>query len=180
LTSIRVNASVVERRITSDLVIGTLAELFAGCGAPEYVRSDNSPEFTAKAVRKWLRNLGSTTLFIEPGSPWKNGYVESFNGRMRDELLNGEIFDTVYEAQVLTEQWRQHYNRIRPHSSLVYRPPAPEATEPKPRHRALAMPVAGIDCSGQTRTRSYPISTTDDETTGRKSSHSSMKHFPHM
>jgi len=85
------------------------------------------PEFTAKAVRKWLSNLGIGTLFIEPGSPWENGYVESFNGKMRDELLNREIFDTLLEVRVLLERWRWEYNWIRPHSSLRYKPPAPEA-----------------------------------------------------
>jgi len=96
-------------------------------GTPEHIRSDNAPEFTAKAVRKWLVNLGVTTLFIEPGSPWENGYVESFIGKLRDELLNGEIFDTLLEASVLIERWRREYNRYQPHSSLGYKPPAPEA-----------------------------------------------------
>ena len=90
-----------------------------------------APEFTAKAVRKWLANLGVKTLYIEPGSPWENGYVESFIGKIRDELLNGEIFDTLLEARVLTERWRREYNRYRPHSSLGYKPPAPEAYEAK-------------------------------------------------
>jgi transposase InsO family protein len=85
------------------------------------------PEFAAKAVRNWLSRLDVTTLFIEPGSPWENGYIESFNGKMRDELLNGELLDTLDEAKVLVEAWRRVYNRIRPHSSLGYRPPAPEA-----------------------------------------------------
>jgi len=93
----------------------------------EHIRSDNAPEFTAKAVRKWLTSLGVKTLYIEPGSPWENGYVESFIGKLRDELLNGEIFDMLLEARVLTERWRREYNRYRPHSSLGYRPPAPEA-----------------------------------------------------
>ena len=87
------------------------------------------PEFTAAAVREWHKRLGIATLFIEPGSPWENGYVESFNGKLRDELLNGEIFYTLLEARVLIERWRQEYNRIRPHSALGYRPPAPEAIE---------------------------------------------------
>lgn len=94
---------------------------------PEYLRSDNGPEFIAEFVREWLHKVGTKTLFIEPGSPWENGYIESFNGKLRDELLNGEIFDTVTEAKVITERWRNHYNKIRPHSSLGYRPPAPEA-----------------------------------------------------
>jgi transposase InsO family protein len=132
-------AAVVERRITSDVVIETLANILATRGAPEYVRSDNGTEFTAKAVRKWLGDLGSRTLFIQPGSPWENGYVESFNGRMRDELLNGEILDTVLEAQVIVGQWVKDYNTFRPHSALNYRAPAPEAV-PYPE----LIPVAGL------------------------------------
>jgi len=97
---------------------------------PDYIRSDNGPEFTAKAVREWLRRVGVKTLYIEPGSPWENGYNESFNGKLRDELLNGEIFYTLKEAQILIERWRQEYNTIRPHSALGYRPPAPEAIRP--------------------------------------------------
>jgi putative transposase len=104
-----------------------LAGLFVRHGVPEYLRSDNGSEFTAKAVRQWLSRIGVQTLYIEPGSPWENGYKESFNGKFRDELLNGEIFYTLREAQVLIEQWRQKYNTIRPHSSLNNRPPAPEA-----------------------------------------------------
>ena len=93
--------------------------------------SDNGPEFTAKAVRDWLARIGVKTLFIEPGSPWENGYNESFNGKLRDELLNGEVFYTLKEAQVLIEKWRQEYNTLRPHSALQYKPPAPEAIKPR-------------------------------------------------
>lgn len=117
----------VARRLTSDDVLERLAWLMATRGVPGHIRSDNGPEFTAKAVRSWLAKVGVTTLFIEPGSPWENGYVESFNGKLRDELLNGEIFHSVKEAGVLIERWRRHYNTVRPHSSLGYRPPAPEA-----------------------------------------------------
>jgi len=117
----------VARRIRSGDVLDELYELFLKRGMPQYIRSDNGPEFAAKAVRKWLNRLDVTTLFIEPGSPWENGYIESFNGKMRDELLNGELLDTLDEAEVLMEAWRRIYNRIRPHSSLGYRPPAPEA-----------------------------------------------------
>jgi len=117
----------VKRRIRSQDVIDELFELFILRGIPEHIRSDNGPEFTARAVRKWLHRLGVKTLFIEPGSPWENGYIESFNGKMRDELLDREIFTTQKEAKVLIEQWRQEYNQVRPHSSLGYRPPAPEA-----------------------------------------------------
>ena len=99
-------------------------------GVPEHIRSDNGPEFTARAVRAWLGRVGAKTLYIEPGSPWENGYVESFNGKLRDELLDREIFYTLREAQVLTGEYKQTYNRIRPHSSLGYRPPAPAASLP--------------------------------------------------
>jgi len=122
----------VERKLKSIDVLETLADLFLIKGVPEHIRSDNGSEFTAKIVREWLDRLGSQTLFIEPGSPWENGYNESFNGKLRDELLNGEIFYTLKEAQVLIEQWRRHYNTIRPHSSLGYRPPAPETIKPLP------------------------------------------------
>ena len=117
---------VVKRRITSQEVIDKLFELFILRGIPKHIRSDNGSEFTAKAIRKWLNRIGVKTLFIEPGSPWENGYIESFNGKLRDEILNREIFTTVKEAMVLIEQWRQEYNHIRPHSSLGYVPPAPE------------------------------------------------------
>jgi putative transposase len=120
-------AIVVERRLQSDDVLSCLTELFVKHGPPEYIRSDNGSEFTARAVRQWLARIGVQTLYIEPGSPWENGYNESFNGKLRDERLNGEIFYTLREAQVLIEQWRREYNTIRPHSSLNNRPPAPEA-----------------------------------------------------
>jgi putative transposase len=122
----------VGRRITSDDVLERLTELFVLRGAPTYLRSDNGPEFTALVVREWLGRVGVKTLYIEPGSPWENGYIESFNGKLRDELLNLEVFDTVLEAKVLVERWRRHYNAVRPHSSLGYRPPAPEAVLPWP------------------------------------------------
>lgn len=120
-------ALVVERKLRSDDVLCCLTELFVRHGAPEHIRSDNGSEFTAKVVRQWLMRLGVQTLFIEPGSPWENGYIESFNGKLRDERLNGEIFYTLREAQILIEQWRLEYNTVRPHSSLNNRPPAPEA-----------------------------------------------------
>jgi transposase InsO family protein len=119
----------VGRRLSSEDVLERLAELFVLRGTPMYIRSDNGGEFTAKRVRTWLSELQVNTLFIEPGSPWENGYIESFHGKFRDELLNGEIFYTVLEARVLIERWRRHYNTVRPHSSLGYRPPAPEARE---------------------------------------------------
>ena len=122
----------VERKLDSEKVLEQLGELFVQRGIPEHIRSDNGPEFTAEVVRDWMSRLGVGTLFIEPGSPWENGHVESFNGKLRDELLNGEIFYTLKEAKVLIEMWRQRYNRLRPHSSLGYRPPGPEATWLKP------------------------------------------------
>ena len=120
----------VNRHITADDVIEVLSNLFITVGIPEHIRSDNGPELTAKALRKWLTDLGVRTLFIEPGSPWENGYIESFNGKLRDELLNREIFTTLWEAKVLIENWRREYNEIRPHSSLGYRPPAPRTILP--------------------------------------------------
>jgi putative transposase len=120
-------AMLVSRRVTSQDVIDQLFQLFVLRGIPEHIRSDNGPEFTAREIRVWLTNIGVKTLFIEPGSPWENGYIESFNGKLRDELLNREVFSTFMEAKVLIEEWRKEYNSIRPHSSLGYRPPAPEA-----------------------------------------------------
>jgi transposase InsO family protein len=120
----------VNRTLRSEQVLEVLGELFVQRGVPAYIRSDNGPEFTCIAVRDWLSRVGVQTLFIEPGSPWENGYNESFNGKLRDELLNGEIFYTLHEARVLIEWYRQEYNHIRPHSALGYRPPAPEATLP--------------------------------------------------
>ena len=112
------------RRLKSEDVLERLSDLFVRRGLPAYTRSDNGPEFTAKKVREWLARIGVKTLFIEPGSPWENGYCESFNGRLRDELLAREQFDTLLEAKVLIERWRRHYNTVRPHGSLGYRPPA--------------------------------------------------------
>ena len=120
-------ALLVSRHITCQDVIDQLFSLFVLRGIPEHIRSDNGTEFTAKAIRKWLNKLGVKTLFIEPSSPWENGYIESFNGKLRDELLNREIFTTLTEAKVLIEQWRKEYNQVRPHSALGYRPPVPEA-----------------------------------------------------
>ena len=120
-------AILVQRSLTSEDVIDQLFTLFILRGIPEHIRSDNGPEFTAKVVRKWLERLGVKTLFIEPGSPWENGYIESFNGKLRDELLNREIFTTLIEAKVLIADWRKEYNQVRPHSAKGYKPPAPEA-----------------------------------------------------
>ena len=99
-------------------------------GTPAYIRSDNGPEMIAKVLRQWLSGLGTKSLYIEPGSPWENGYCESFNGKLRDECLNGEIFYSLKEAQTVIESWRNHYNTKRPHSALGYRPPAPLTIAP--------------------------------------------------
>lgn len=120
----------VERKLNSEAVLDCLTQLFIEHGTPQYIRSDNGPEFTAKIVREWLKRVEVRTLFIEPGSPWENGYNESFNGKLRDELLNLEIFYTLNEAKTLIEWWRRDYNSIRPHSALGYKPPAPVAFEP--------------------------------------------------
>ena len=117
----------VERRLNSLEVIDTLADVMLRRGVPEHIRSDNGPEFIARELQRWLANVGTRTLYIERGSPWENGYCESFNGKLRDELLNGEIFYSLKEAQILIERWRREYNTERPHSALGYRPPAPGA-----------------------------------------------------
>jgi transposase InsO family protein len=119
-------AIVVARRLRSDDLLHCLTDLMSRHGPPEHMRSDNGPEFVAKRVRSWLGRIGVKTLYIEPGSPWENGYCESFKFKLRDELLAGEQFLTLYEAQVLIERWRQHCNTVRPHSAVGYRPPAPE------------------------------------------------------
>ena len=108
----------VDRKLNSTDVVDALTDLFILRGAPEYIRSDNGPEFIAKKVRDWITAVGSKTAYIEPGSPWENGYCESFNARFRDELLNGEIFYSLREAQILIERWRHHYNTVRPHSAI--------------------------------------------------------------
>ena len=123
-------ALVVARQLKHEDVPAALAELFIERGPPAHIRSDNGSEFIAAAVQTWLRQIGVKTLYIALGSPWENGYNESFNGSLRDELLNGEIFYSLAEARVLIEAWRRHYNTVRPHSSLGYRPPAPEAATP--------------------------------------------------
>ena len=117
----------IDRKLKSTDVIDLLSDLFVLRGVPGHVRSDNGPEFVARAVREWIAAVGAKTAFIEPGSPWENGYVESFNSKLRDELLDGEIFYSLAEARIVVETWRREYNTVRPHSSLGYRPPAPEA-----------------------------------------------------
>ena len=120
----------VARRLGRYEVIEALADVMLLKGVPEHIRSDNGPEFVAKDLRQWLAKVGTGTLYIEPGSPWENGYCESFNGKLRDECLNGEIFYSLKEAQIVIEKWRVEYNTKRPHSALGYRPPAPAACSP--------------------------------------------------
>ena len=120
----------VKRRLNSIDVIDVLSNLFIARGVPSHVRSDNGPEFVAVAVREWIAAVGAKTAYIAPGSPWENGYIESFNARLRDELLNGEIFYSLREAQIVIESWRRHFNAVRPHGSLGYLPPAPEVFVP--------------------------------------------------
>ena len=120
----------IDRKLKSIDVIDALSDLFVLRGVPGHIRSDNGPEFVAKAVQEWIAAVGAKTAYIAPGSPWENGYVESFNARLRDELLDGEIFYSLREAQIVIESWRRHYNAIRPHQSLGYRPPAPEVFVP--------------------------------------------------
>jgi putative transposase len=115
----------VDRRLSSLDVIDLLSDLFILRGIPGHIRSDNGPEFVAKAVRTWIAAVGAKTAYIEPGSPWENGYIESFNARLRDELLHGEVFYSLAEAKIVIEGWRRHYNTSRPHSALAYKAPAP-------------------------------------------------------
>ena len=122
----------VSRKLKGIDVIDVLSDLFMLRGIPGHIRSDNGPEFVAEAVQQWIAVAGAKTAYIEPGSPWENGYVESFNARLRDELLNGEIFYTLQEAKIIIESWRLHYNAVRPHASLGYKPPAPEVFVPSP------------------------------------------------
>jgi transposase InsO family protein len=120
----------IDRKLKAVDVIDVLSDLFILRGVPGHIRSDNGPEFVAKAVQDWITAVGAKTAYIAPGSPWENGYVESFNARLRDELLDGEIFYTLREAQIVIESWRRHYNTVRPHASLGYKPPAPEVFVP--------------------------------------------------
>jgi putative transposase len=120
----------VDRKLKAVDVIDVLSDLFILRGVPAHIRSDNGPEFIAKSVRAWIAGVGAKTAYITPGSPWENGYIESFNAQIRNELLNGEIFYTLKEAQIMIESWRWHYNTVRPHGALGYRPPAPEVFVP--------------------------------------------------
>jgi len=136
----------VERRLKAIDVVDMLSDLFLLRGVPEHIRSDNGPEFVAASVRQWIAAVGASTAYIAPGSPWENGFIESFNARLRDELLDGEIFYSLREAQIVIESWRRHYNAVRPHASLGYRPPAPEVLIPAnnawPAARARSAPPA--------------------------------------
>ena len=151
----------VARRLGRYEVIEALADVMLYRGIPGNIRSDNGPEFVAKELRDWLAKLGTGTLYIEPGSPWENGYCESFNGKLRDECLNGEIFYSLKEAQVVIEKWRVMYNTLRPHSALGYRPPAPAAIAPQmaalrsptaPSSRLCILARRGCDVNSLTRT----------------------------
>ena len=130
----------IDRRLKSIDVIDVLSDLFILRGVPEHIRSDNGPEFVAKAVQAWIGSVGAKTAYIAPGSPWENGFIESFNARLRDELLDGEIFYSLAEAKIVIESWRRHYNTVRPHGSLGYKPPAPEVFVPAIAARAAARP----------------------------------------
>lgn len=130
----------IDRRLKAIDVIDVLSDLFILRGVPEHVRSDNGPEFVAKAVQEWIGAVGAKTAYIAPGSPWENGFIELFNARLRDELLDGEIFYTLAEAKIVVESWRRHFNTVRPHGSLGYKPPAPEVFVPAMTARATAQP----------------------------------------
>jgi transposase InsO family protein len=139
----------VSRSITSEDVLDTLAELFAMRGVPRHIRSDNGPEFIAAKVRRWLKQVGVETLYIEPGSPWENGYAESFHSRLRDEFLALEVFENLPAARKLTALWREDYNHHRPHSSLGYVTPVEYAA----RCAASVRPTASLQQhSGFTQT----------------------------
>lgn len=131
----------VDRRLKSIDVIDVLSELFILRGVPGHIRSDNGPEFVAKAVQKWITAVGAKTAYITPGSPRENGFIESFNARLRDELLDGEVFYSLAEARIVIESWRRHYNTVRPHGSLGYKPPAPEVFVPAMAARTAAQPL---------------------------------------
>ena len=145
----------VKRKLNSTDVLEVLADVMICRGTPQYIRSDNGPEFIALALRKWIADVGTQTAYIEPGSPWENGYCESFNSKLRDELLNLEVFYSLREAEVLIEAWRRHFNTVRPHSSLGYLPPAPEAVLPRSGNLAPwpGAPAGGgarrADCDGE-------------------------------
>ena len=149
----------VARKFTGQDVVAVLSELFAIRGRPGYIRSDNGPEFACKAVRKWLKSCGIGTLFIEPGSPWENGYVESFNGKLRDECLNGELFLSLAEARYVADRWRLDYNHHRPHSMLKWKTPAEFAALCRVRRRACAASGSPLRAHPSQHTKSVKILT---------------------
>ena len=174
----------VQRKLRSDDVLAVLTELFQRHGPPDHIRSDNGAEFTAHAVRDWLGRIGVKTLYIEPGSPWENGYNESFNGKLRDELLNGELFYTLREANILIERWRQHYNTLRPHSSLGYQPPAPETILPRPAGLTYARSGQSTRTTLFAGTLTYPVDHPDGagqipqmEIVDRDAGNAVLRHF---
>jgi len=130
----------VSRKLKAVDVIDVLSDLFILRGVPGHIRSDNGAEFIAKAVQEWIAAVGSKTAYIAPGSPWENGFIESFNARLRDELLDGEIFYSLKEAKIVIESWRRHYNTVRPHGSIGYKPPAPEVFVPAMSMRTAQQP----------------------------------------
>src|SRR5215211_7619214 len=132
----------VARKLKATDVIDVLSDLFILCGVPGHIRSDDGPEFVAEAVQAWITAVGARTAYITPGSPWENGFIESFNARLRDELLDGEVFYSLKEAQIVIESWRRHYNHVRPHASLGHRVPAPEVIVPAFASSRLASPPA--------------------------------------
>ena len=134
----------VARKLKATDVIDVLSDLFIVRGVPGHIRSDNGPEFVAKAVQEWITAVGARAAYIAPGSPWENGFIESFNARLRDELLDGEIFYSLREAKVVIESWRRHYNQVRPHASLGYRAPAPEVVVPARAAAARPAPPATL------------------------------------
>jgi putative transposase len=138
-----------ERRWSSSKVISALADVMVIKGVPEHLRSDNGPEFVARDLREWLAKTGAKTLYIEPGSPWENDYCESFNSKLRDEFLNGEIFYSMKELRVLADRWRAHYNTVRPHSSL----------DTDHQHRRRGWPQAKRDMEKWKPLRAYHFST---------------------
>ena len=143
----------INRKLKAVDVIDVLSDLFILRGVPSHIRSDNGPEFVAKAIQDWITAVGAKTAYIAPGSPWENGFIESFNARLRDELLNGEIFYTLREAQIVIESWRRHYNTVRPHASLGYRPPAPQVFVPV----FSARPAALAPCQRSTNIPIGPL-----------------------
>jgi len=120
-------------------VIEQLANAMVVHGIPEYIQSDNGPEFMAKGIRRWLSGIGVKTTYVEPGSPWENGFCESFNGTLRDNLLDGELFYSLKEVRVVVGEWVKHYNHVRPYRSLGYRPPTPKNQVPKLIHHKPIM-----------------------------------------